>query len=188
MHTRTREVLTYLDTQRAVLERAVTAVPPELRERRPAPGRWSVAEILEHVALVESQISWLLATRIDEARAAGLGPEREVSPVLPTLDLTRVLDRSRRLAAGDSTQPRAGLDASSAEIALTHAREALRGTILSADGLALAQLSAPNPVLGSLNAYQWVLFAGAHEARHAEQIREVAAALPLAPEPIRPVD
>jgi hypothetical protein len=187
MHARIREVLTYLDARCAILEGAVAAVPPELRARRPAPGRWSVAEILEHVALVESQISWLLATRIDEARAAGLGPEREVSPVVPTLDLSRVLDRSRRLAARDSTQPRGGLDASAAEIALTHAREALRGTILSADGLALGRLGAPNPVLGSLNAYQWVLFAGAHEARHAEQIREVAAALPLAPGPIPPV-
>ena len=177
MHPRIREVLTYLDAQRAVLERAVAAMPPELRKRRPSPERWSVAEILEHIALVESQVSWLLATRLD---AAGLGAERETSLVLPTLDLSRVLDRSRPVPASDSTQPRTGLDASSAELALTQARETLRATILAADGLALTQLSAPNPVLGPLNMYQWVLFTGAHEARHAEQVREIAAALSLA--------
>lgn len=185
MHPRIREVLTYLDAQRALLERAVAAVPPELRARRPSPERWSVAEVLEHVALVESQVNWLIATRLDAARAAGLGPEQDTDPVLPTFDLSRALDRSRPLEAGESTQPRAGLDASMAEAALTHARESLRATILSADGLALTQLSAPNPVLGPLNAYQWVLFIGAHEARHAEQIQESAAALSLAPTPPR---
>ena len=32
-------------------------------------------------------------------------------------------------------------------------------------------------VFGELDLYQWVLFAGFHERRHTEQLREVAAAL-----------
>ena len=33
----------------------------------------------------------------------------------------------------------------------------------------------PHPVLGPINIYQWALFVGSHEARHALQIREIAA-------------
>jgi hypothetical protein len=177
MHARIQEVLAYFDAQHATLDRAVASVPPALRERRPSPERWSIAEVLEHVALIEGQITWLLATRLDAARAAGLGPEEETTPIRPTLDLSRALDRSRRIEAGESSRPNAGIDLTSAEAALSNAREALRATVLAADGLALTQVSGVNPVLGPLNAYQWVLFAGAHEARHAEQVQETGRAL-----------
>jgi hypothetical protein len=32
-------------------------------------------------------------------------------------------------------------------------------------------------VLGVIDAYQWFIFVGSHEARHASQIREIGAAL-----------
>jgi hypothetical protein len=35
-------------------------------------------------------------------------------------------------------------------------------------------VSFPHPVLGPTNGYQWFLFIGSHEARHADQIRETA--------------
>lgn len=177
MHPRIREVLDHLDTQRAELERAVAAVPPALRDLRPAPERWSVAEVLEHLALVEGQITRLLQNLIESARAAGLGPEQETSPVVPTADLSRILDRSRPVSAGAASTPRAGLDANVAARELAQQREVLRSIILSADGLALTKVTAPNPVLGPLNAYQWVLFVSVHEARHTAQIREISAAL-----------
>ncbi|MFL5576709.1 MAG: DinB family protein, partial [Gemmatimonadaceae bacterium] len=119
MQSRTQEILAHLDTHRAELERAVAAVPAQLRERRPAAERWSVAEILEHLALVEARIAHLLGDRLAAARAAGLGAERETSPVVPTLDVARLLDRSRPLTASEASQPRAGLDAGAAWAALS---------------------------------------------------------------------
>lgn len=186
MHPRIREVLADLDTHRAALERAVHAAPAELRERRPAPDRWSVAEVLGHLVLVGGQITGLLRSVIDSARAAGLGAEQETSPVVSTLDVSRILDRSRPVVASGASQPRAGVSVSEAEAALIQQRKALRAVLLSADGLALAEVSAPNPVLGPLNVYQWVLFLGAHEARHTAQIDEIGAALSIVPTPIPP--
>jgi hypothetical protein len=43
--------------------------------------------------------------------------------------------------------------------------------------MALGDITVPHPVLGPLNLYQWVLFVGGHESRHAIQIREIAQAL-----------
>lgn len=177
MQSRTQEILAHLDMHRAELERAVAAVPAQLRERRPAAERWSVAEILEHLALVEARIAHLLGDRLAAARAAGLGAERETSPVVPTLDVARLLDRSRPLTASEASQPRAGLDAGAAWAALSEQRRAVREMVLAADGLALGAVSIPHPRLGALDAYQWLVFLGAHEARHAAQVREVAAAI-----------
>ena len=46
MHPRTREVLDYLDDSDRVLDDALAGVPEPARARRPAPERWSAAEIL----------------------------------------------------------------------------------------------------------------------------------------------
>lgn len=184
MHPRIREVLANLDTHRAALERAVKAVPAELRERRPASDRWSVAEVLDHLALLEGQITGVLKGLIDSAQASGLGADLETSSVVATLDVTPILDRSRPAAADDASQPRAGVSVGEAMAALVRQREELRTVMLSADGLALTEVSTPFPGLGPLNVYQWVLVLGAHEARHTAQIQEIAAALSIVPTPI----
>ena len=177
MQLRISEVLTYLDMNRAALERTLAGVPAAMCELRPSPERWSVAEVLQHLALVEGRITDLLASRIGAARTAGLGPEREDSPVTPTFDMTRVLDRGRPITAGEAVLPNEPLDLSAARAMLEDRRARLRAVMISADGLALEHVTAPNRVLGTLNAYQWVLFVGAHEARHTAQIREVVAEL-----------
>lgn len=75
MHARTEELLQHLDTQRTVLRSAVESVPRELREVSPGAGCWSVAEIVEHLAQVETLLAGLFARRLAEAKAQGLAAE-----------------------------------------------------------------------------------------------------------------
>jgi hypothetical protein len=81
------------------------------------------------------------------------------------------------LIARESALPSGGLDAGAAWAALAETRRILREVLLAADGLALSDLVLPHPRLGPLNVYQWVVFVGAHEGRHAAQVREVTEAL-----------
>jgi hypothetical protein len=177
MHPRTQEILTHLDTCRAALEQAVAEVPASLHGRRPAAERWSVSEIIEHLGLVEGRIAQLLITQLATARAAGLGAERETGPVVPAFDMARLLDRSRPITAGDTSQPRAGLSTSAAWTILTEHRRTLREAIVAADGLALGTIHIPHPRFGMLDFYQWLVFVGGHEARHTAQVREVGVAV-----------
>ncbi len=174
VHPRIQELVGYLDWRRAELEKAVSAVPAARREWRPAAGRWSVGEVLEHLTLVETRIGLLLDGRLTAARAAGLGQERDTAPVLPTLDVTRLLDRSAPLIATEASQPTGTLSADEAWAALEEQRHVFRAMLLAADGLALGDVMIPHPRLGLLNVYQWVLFVGAHEGRHTAQVREIA--------------
>jgi hypothetical protein len=160
----------HLDRNHAALKAAVVAVPEAQQSVRPAPDRWSVAEVVQHLAILETRISKTLADKLAEARAAGLGPEHDVTPVIDPADLAMLLDRSRRATAPDPAQPKPGVTTAAAMATLDGARARLRDVVLGGDGLAL----------GPLTFYRWVVFMGGHEARHTAQIREIAAALPSA--------
>ena len=177
MHPRIQDVLTDLDTNRANLERAVASVPVELQQRRPAPDRWSVAEVVEHVSIVEQRIGALLISQLEAARASGLGAETEGAPAAPAFDRTFIADRVKPLIAGEASQPKGGVSANVSLASLAEQRRILRDAIVAADGLALSAVKIPHPVLGVLDIYDWLRFLGGHETRHAGQIEEVAAAV-----------
>jgi hypothetical protein len=177
MHPRTVELLDFLDAQRAVLRAAVDTVPSALRDRRPAEDRWSVAEILEHLAIVEKRVAARIAASIGEARALGLGPETSRTPILPTVDVPGIVNRGRKITAPDAIRPTATLTPDDAWRALEASGAIVRGVLRDADGLAIGMLAMPHPVLGTASLYQWFVFVGAHEARHAEQIAEAGEAL-----------
>ncbi len=177
MHPRTRELLGYLDEQRAALRAAYDALPVGARGVSPEPNRWSAVQIVEHVAIVEQGIAGLLVVRIADARAARIGGDPDTTAILPSINLVaRVLDRSTHIEAPKTASPR-GASAVEAWAALERSGELLRGAIRDGDGLALAVVAAPHPVFGPLSLYEWIAFAGAHEARHAAQIREMAGQL-----------
>jgi len=177
MNPRLEEVLNYLDTERRALRDAVELVPPAQRDQSPGTDRWSVAQVLQHLVMIEKRIGMGVTKWVVDARAGGLGPETETSSVLNSLDLALIADRSRRRTAPEEVRPKGDLDAASAWTALEQTRAVLRAGALAGDGLALGEVIQPHPVLGPINLYQWLLFVGSHEARHTAQVREIAAEL-----------
>jgi hypothetical protein len=175
MQPRIQEVLEYLTTTRSELSKAVDEIPTDRRAERPAPERWSAAEVMEHLNVIDGRIVKLVSGRIAAARADGLGPEVESGSVLDTIDRTRIIDRSRPVTAPEAVLPQSGGDAALTWSALELSRAELRTAILAGDGLALSEITHQHPTLGLINLYQWIVFVGAHEARHTAQVREIAA-------------
>ena len=177
MNPRLGEVLNYLDTERRELREAVELVPSELRDQSPGADRWSVAQVLQHLVIIEKRIGTVMTKWVADAKAAGVGPEAETSSVLDSLDLALIADRSRRRNAPEEVRPNGELDAASAWTALEQTRAALRAGVMPADSMALGKVIQPHPVLGPINLYQWLLFVGSHEVRHTGQVREIATEL-----------
>ncbi|MDQ2667085.1 MAG: DinB family protein [Gemmatimonadota bacterium] len=178
MHPRIQEVLSALDDTRKSLQGTIADIPPARLGVRPSDDRWSVAEIVEHLSMVEGRIAQMLTEKLDAARKAGLGHETDATPVAPMLDIATVIDRSNPITASEASQPRAGLSVEDGMKLLTERRLGLRNAVMSSDGLALGSVEIPHARLGTLNVYQWLLFLAGHEARHIDQIREVAASAP----------
>ncbi|HKN66523.1 MAG TPA: DinB family protein [Gemmatimonadaceae bacterium] len=174
VHPRTTELLRHLDQQHERLRNAVESIPRDQREKKPSPDRWSVAEVIEHLSIVETRIGRVFDAKLAEARNAGaVRAERDSTPVVGSIDMDRVLDRSRRITAAEASLPSGKLDAEGAWSALERARTALRDSVRAADGVALGEIVQPHPVLGPINLYQWIAFVGGHEARHAAQVMEL---------------
>ena len=177
MHPRTEEVLNYLDAERSALRNAIELVPPAQREQQPGTDRWSVAQVLQHLVMIEKRIGMGMTKWVAEARTAGTGPETDTSSVMNSLPLQLIADRTERRNAPEAVRPQGDADAESAWAALEQSRETLRAAFLAGDGLALSQVIQPHPALGPINLYQWMLFVGSHETRHTGQVREIAAEL-----------
>jgi ribosomal-protein-alanine N-acetyltransferase len=164
----------FLATARASLVASVMAVREDLRRRRPGPARWSIAEVLEHLARVESGVTKLLTLR---------GRERPVEPVdtanaqLTPERIARLRDREKRLEAPDRIRPTGTIELADALRNLHDARTALLDAYRSADPAALDGQVHTHQNVGPLTLRGWVEFVAHHEARHVDQIREIAAEL-----------
>lgn len=175
-HPRMAEIARHLAAHRAELVEAARAVPADgWMDRLHADG-WSPAEIADHLRIVEHGIVRLVQKLVSEARAAGHPPDTETSSVIDPGFMARTLDRSTRMEAPARVMPTRAPDLETALAALEAEREALHIALAEADGMALGSLSWEHPSLGTLTLYEWLVFLGAHEGRHATQLREIAIA------------
>lgn len=86
-------------------------------------------------------------------------------------------DRVNRRNAPEAAVPKGSVPCETglALVETNHAR--LRTLVGATDGLALSEVTSDHPFFGPLTVYQWIELIAAHEARHTEQIREIAGTL-----------
>jgi hypothetical protein len=138
-----------------------------------APDRWSIAETAEHIAVTEQTIWELVSGKIMKSPAA---PEKAAEAKgKDEIILNRIPDRSRKAQAPEQLKP-TGKWATRA--ALTKDFDALREkevTYLKETKEDLRNHFEDHPFLKTMDAYQWLIFNGAHCKRHTAQILEVKA-------------
>jgi uncharacterized damage-inducible protein DinB len=140
---------------------------------KPAPDRWSVAEVAEHITVSESSILGLVQKQIVTSPAT---PEkREQVKGKDEIVLQKVPDRSHKAQAPEFLRP-TGRWATEADLtkAFEESRKATMDYVRTTnDGL--RDHFFDHPVLGTMDGYQWLLLISAHSARHTAQIEEVKA-------------
>lgn len=173
MHPRLTELRDHVDAQRSALLSAVAGLPPERWTERPAPGRWSVVELFEHLYKVEHSCARVIARGAAEARAAGHPPETSTDSVLGTLDAFGLRDRAQKRDVPDRVAPAGGWSPAEAREKLATSRAELHDAIRAADGLALGSIHQTHARFGEIDLYMWILFVAEHEARHVQQAAEI---------------
>jgi hypothetical protein len=140
---------------------------------KPAPDRWSVAEVSEHITVAESTILGAVQKQImtapaDPAKRAEVAGKDEMI-------LTRVPDRSQKAQAPEFLKP-TNRWATEADLikAFEDERKATMDYVRTTND-DLRDHFGPHPRFGTLDAYQWILLISAHSERHTKQIEEVKA-------------
>jgi hypothetical protein len=140
---------------------------------KPAPDRWSVAEVAEHITVSESTLGGLVEQKLMQSPAA---PEKRAEVKgKDDLILQRVPDRSHKAQAPEFLRP-TGRFATEADLtkAFEDARKANIDYIRTTND-DLRDHFFDHPVFGTLDGYQWLLLISTHSARHTAQIEEVKA-------------
>ncbi len=171
MHERLAEIMDYLERKREELLRSFADVSPEPMRRRVSDEAWSVAEIIDHLRLVESSVAQLLSKRARDARERGVGDEQSTDSVLNSLDHLAIEADNTFMEAPSIVRPRPYVDVGDAIAGLDESRKALRAAAEAAAGLALGEIKQKHYAFGELDLYQWLVFMGQHEGRHTRQIK-----------------
>jgi DinB superfamily len=139
-----------------------------------APERWSVGEVVQHLALAESFIFGMQQKLVSgppataEQLAAAKGKDEMIRKVIP--------DRTKKAQAPEPLQPGTAPSLGGQAAVVAAFKDRRTATIEYAgktkDDLRARVADSP---IGPLDGYQWLLFIAAHSERHLAQLREVKA-------------
>jgi DinB superfamily len=164
------KALQYLESTKKGVQDAVKGLSEAQWNFKPAPERWSVAQVMEHIAAAEDMIRGLVVGQVMKAPPA---PDRDVKQI-DAMVLNMIPDRSHKADAPEPLRPTNRFG--SPDDALKHFLESRTQTEdflkTTAD---LRAHAIDSPMGQKLDAYEWVLFIAAHSERHTKQILEVKA-------------
>jgi uncharacterized damage-inducible protein DinB len=178
MHARLAETMSYVEEKRRELLQSFQGVSEDRLLRRASPDGWSVAEILDHLRMVESGIARLITKRVSQAKEAGIGEETSRESVMSSFDRHGADLETRVLKSPETVKPRPNIDINEALEGLQTSRDALRAAAVLASGVPLGEIKHTHAILGELDLYQWLIFLGQHEGRHRKQIERTLKQIP----------
>lgn len=165
--------MSYLHATRKMFLDSIDGLSDQQWRYKPAPDRWSVAEVSEHIVLAEDALWDLIQNRVLKQPAT---PDRKADLSAKDERIMQVVpDRSQRAEAPESVRPSGRWASREAVVqALKERRDRTIAYVQTTqDDLRSHVLK--SPVLDELDAYQWILYLAAHSERHIRQIEEVKA-------------
>ena len=162
--------LQYLETTKKNIVDATRGLSEAQWNFRASPFKWSIAQVMEHIAASEDLLREMAEQQIKQAPA---GPERDLKKTDDQV-LEVVPDRSRKFQAPEQLRPRNQFG--SPEAALKHFLESRAKTVeLMKKTPDLRAHVVDSGLFGKLDAYERILFVAAHSERHTKQLLEVKA-------------
>jgi hypothetical protein len=158
----------YLETTKKGVLDATKGLSESQWNFKPAPERWSIAQVMEHIAAAEDFLRGMDADQVMRGPAGDAG--RDVK-ALDEAVVAKVPDRSSKIQAPDPLQPsnRFGSPAGS----IKHFMESRTATEDFLQNTAGMRDHVADSPMGKLDAYEFVLLIAAHSERHTKQILEV---------------
>lgn len=163
--------LEYLESTKKNILEATAGLSQAQWNFKPAPDRWSIAQVMEHIAASEDFIRENLLK--DKVMVAPAGePGRDVKQIDQAV-MANSPDRTHKAQAPEPLVPNNRFG--SPEGSINHfveSRAATEQFLKTASGLREHVMNGP---VGSMDGYEFILFIAAHSERHTKQINEVKA-------------
>lgn len=176
IYTSISQIFQTIDETRERFYERVEGLSDEQLNSRPAPDAWSVREIVEHLAKIESLLLGMMKmmlTKAENVSQKSDGAHAEIKP----FSLDELIERARneKYRAPESATPSGKAQPSDLLAQLRRSREELHNLSPRIEAIDLSNVTYSHPAFGPLNFYQWLAFIGVHEERH---LRQIESALP----------
>ena len=135
---------------------------------KPGPDRWSVAECIEHIIVVEGLILGNIEKALQQAPASSK-PAMSDDEILRT-----IVNRASRVKGPERLMPTGRWSHDQLLSEFDAARKRTCDFVASTNSR-LREHGYPHPLFGQFDCYQWLLAIGAHGERHRAQAEEVMA-------------
>jgi hypothetical protein len=165
--------LQYLEsTKKGVLD-ATKGLSDAQWNFKPGPDRWSVAEVMEHLAAAEDLLRGMTQEQVMKSPAIPARDPAEVKKIDDSV-IAMVPDRSHKVDAPEPLRPtnRFGSPAE-AQKHFLESRAATEEYLKSTPDLRAHAVDSPMGM--KLDGYEWVLLIAGHSERHTKQMLEVKA-------------
>jgi hypothetical protein len=164
------KALQYLETTKKNVLEATKGLSEAQWNFKAAPDRWSVAQVMEHIAAAEDFIRGMLKEKLMMAPAGDAG--RDVKKTDDAV-LAMVPDRTTKAQAPEPLVPTNRFGSPEGSIKhFVESRASTEDFLRTATGLRDHVADSP---IGKLDGYEFVLLIAAHSERHTKQINEVKA-------------
>jgi hypothetical protein len=165
--------LQYLESTKKGVMDATKGLSDAQWNFRVAPDRWSIAEVMEHLAAAEDMIRGMDQEQVMKSPAISPRDPEELKKIDANV-LAQVPDRSHKIQAPEPLKPtnRFGSPAD-AQKHFLESRLVTEEYLKATPDLRAHAIDSPMGV--KLDGYEWILLIAGHSERHTKQILEVKA-------------
>ena len=134
--------------------------------------KWTIAEFVEHIAIVQEGMTKISAKLLKQAQTAAKASDGKAN-LSENFTQKAAQMRDMKLEAPDRVRPTGTKTVAESLEKLRETRqelEKLRPLFEQFDG---SDFKFPHPFMGDLTAHEWLALVGGHEARHLRQIENI---------------
>jgi DinB superfamily len=160
------------DKIRAQLKETVSNLTDEQANFLPEGEKWTAANIVEHLAMVEygmTQIFGKLLSKAQENGGKASGEAKISEEFLQKL----VQGREQKFQAPERVHPSGQVSIAESLAKMDENRQRLEELRPIFESVECADYKFPHPAFGELTAHEWLALLGGHEMRHLKQIEKL---------------
>ncbi len=165
---RRKEIINELEDSELAVKKVVEGATEALFQKKPDETSWSMAELVEHIIMVEKGVLGTIQK---------MGAKASAEPIVSKIDDAKIIkliaNRDIKVKAPEQFLPKGIFTTKEMALQALTAHRAVIQEFISTTTLPLKNIGFPHFAIGMLNAENWFLFMAGHCKRHAEQMAEI---------------
>ena len=157
------------DVIRRTTKQLVASLNDEQTAVLPDGEKWTIAEIVEHIAIVQDGMAKISAKLLTQAQAAGAASDG-AARLSENFAAKAAEAATLKFEAPDRVRPTGNQSIEDSLKKMDAARGELEKLRPLFESVECSDYKFPHPFFGDLTAHEWLALVGGHEARHLKQI------------------